>query len=1449
MVGGEIKVLLTLDNGQFTIQTQKAGQTIQELKRSLDQTATSSQALEKHFTGLGQKFHDVVRTASLMRFAIQDVHDIFLSLPTAVLKSSGEMERMTLLMKGMSKETTEAGKQLDAIKNTKFVFDMAQKNPFDVKTLTDSFVKLKSAGIDPTNGSLQALSDSVARFGGTSDTMHRASIAIQQMAGKGVISMEELRQQLGEAVPNAINLMAQGSGVSLQKFAAMVKQGTVGATTSLQNMFTVMRYENDGAAAAMMDSWTGMLSLLSTKFELWKVEVGKGSFFKEAKEELQHIIDLFGTNEAKKFANQLGEDLASVVKAMRIVVDFTIKWWDTIKLAGEAYLAYFAANKILAFGEAFKKSINERIGKYGEEIAAQNAAKADKLRLITEEIAATEAAFLKKQALLAKETDAQNAAAAKASQIAITKMEKERAALATELADRVAHYQQLNTLQQEFLMQQMAAELEAEAQLRRKKAGSAAAAAAANAEAMRIANNASVLSGTVAATKAEIDALKAKEAALLSAIAAQRAHTTAQTADAAAAALTADFFRNNARLLNEKAAAASAAAMGVGMLGRAMTGLKLVFDAFGGWVGVAIGVLFTLGDMLYKYMNRWEEFAKVVERTKNGIYSKDDLENAKKAEAELEKKIAAKEKVLARLESDVDSRQSAYRAKQAGFVDKSGNGDIEAYKESLRKQIADQRRELEVATNARTEQQKLEGEKGSQEAVNLYRRQYERESAEKQKIFREGTTKSIQDEEKAVKDEKDALAARGQKLSGPREDAIRQPYINARNVLIKQSNQAALDYALVKAKEVDAMIATETDAAKKKELAAQKLFLDEQVKQARQQNVQASTLGTVDVRGKEANDRPINPLLRYVTTLANDLDKAKLKLEASIDGVRDMAALRNEAAVKVLGDMAEGKFDESLGKNDDGTTKRDYVGGMKQRQTAVADFLKQLKAGKGDIDEFVGGLQNVSEAQKKMILQAINYAAELPAVKEQQKAMNDASKQEAKTLEDLNAARMRYSSEGLVKESEGMLALEKHYAELAKSIAKAGTEFTEFQAKRAAAFANQAMADALVYGADQKKALRDATTAQVKATQTIAEAKEYEHKQNLARIQAEQDKQEEAIWKQIALEGQSVEKRKELVESLNVVQKAAGDARAAEQKRHDDAMRTQLMELRKTWGDSVNAMNQLSANWATTFMDNLVNVISGTKVDWKNMVASMAKDLLSVYMKKSFGEAITGMFSSLGSTIGGALGLTGSAAGGAAGAAGGGLASAAQTTAIETAMTAMTTSVTTAQGEMSLATTSGLAEQSLAMEEMVFSVTTAMEEMTFAVTTAMSEMATTSAAGAAFANGGIMTSAGSMPLKMYANGGIANRPQVALFGEGATPEAYVPLPDGRTIPVTMTGMNTTTNNSQGGVYISISVANGTDNTSSKGDDTETWKRVAQRVKGVVLEELVTQQRPGGVLAR
>jgi lambda family phage tail tape measure protein len=107
-----------------------------------------------------------------------------------------------------------------------------------------------------------------------------------------------------------------------------------------------------------------------------------------------------------------------------------------------------------------------------------------------------------------------------------------------------------------------------------------------------------------------------------------------------------------------------------------------------------------------------------------------------------------------------------------------------------------------------------------------------------------------------------------------------------------------------------------------------------------------------------------------------------------------------------------------------------------------------------------------------------------------------------------------------------------------------------------------------------------------------------------------------------------------------------------------------------------------------------------------------------------------------------------------------------------------------------------------------------------------------------FANGGIMTEMGSMPLKRYAAGGIANSPQLAMYGEGRMPEAYVPLPDGRRIPVAMQG---------GGGTINVVVNVDAGGTKAQGDAPR-GDQLGKALSAAVQAELIKQRRPGGLLA-
>lgn len=114
----------------------------------------------------------------------------------------------------------------------------------------------------------------------------------------------------------------------------------------------------------------------------------------------------------------------------------------------------------------------------------------------------------------------------------------------------------------------------------------------------------------------------------------------------------------------------------------------------------------------------------------------------------------------------------------------------------------------------------------------------------------------------------------------------------------------------------------------------------------------------------------------------------------------------------------------------------------------------------------------------------------------------------------------------------------------------------------------------------------------------------------------------------------------------------------------------------------------------------------------------------------------------------------------------------------------------------------------------------------------------------AFANGGIMTHLGSVPLKTYARGGIANSPQLAMFGEGSTPEAYVPLPDGRRIPVAMSGQSAGAN-----TQVSVVVNMNGDNAQGDAESNSAFgEKLGKAIVNVVRQEMIVQRRPGGLLA-
>lgn len=272
--------------------------------------------------------------------AARTVTDILFGWQKPIVEAASKMERMRVMLRGLNKDKANPGKA--AAEDMQYIVDMAQNAPFAMQALTDSFVKFRSAGLDPTDGSLKALVDSVARFGGDSELLKRAAVAVQQMSGKGVVSMEELRQQLGEAVPNAMKAMADAAGITMGELTKAVSSGTVEAKQALSLMFVGLRAENENAAKDMMQTYTGALAQLQTSFTLFAARVGQTGYLDSLSKGMKELASIMNSAEGISFANSLGSGLTTAIDGLRQLAQWLAKNQELVINLGKVVAAMVA---------------------------------------------------------------------------------------------------------------------------------------------------------------------------------------------------------------------------------------------------------------------------------------------------------------------------------------------------------------------------------------------------------------------------------------------------------------------------------------------------------------------------------------------------------------------------------------------------------------------------------------------------------------------------------------------------------------------------------------------------------------------------------------------------------------------------------------------------------------------------------------------------------------------------------------------------------------------------------------------------------------------------------------------------------------------------------------------------------------------------------------------------
>ncbi|MDX5368158.1 MAG: tape measure protein, partial [Alphaproteobacteria bacterium] len=121
--------------------------------------------------------------------------------------------RLNVMSNSMQKMGIEGSKPAELMT---FLSTEADRMAFDFSELTKTFTQLVPAALatglafDEVKNVLTGTIGMANLMGASAQEMARAFVAIRQVIGKDRLQMEELRQQLGEAMPNSMVIVAEG---------------------------------------------------------------------------------------------------------------------------------------------------------------------------------------------------------------------------------------------------------------------------------------------------------------------------------------------------------------------------------------------------------------------------------------------------------------------------------------------------------------------------------------------------------------------------------------------------------------------------------------------------------------------------------------------------------------------------------------------------------------------------------------------------------------------------------------------------------------------------------------------------------------------------------------------------------------------------------------------------------------------------------------------------------------------------------------------------------------------------------------------------------------------------------------------------------------------------------------------------------------------------------------
>lgn len=237
----EIKVVVGAETGQFKAGMADASRTTKATGKEMEESlAQAAKGIQNQLQSMGNMLRNVFAGFTIGTVAQQVV---------SVMSSFENLEIRLRSVMG----SVEKGDEAFA-----WIKKFAKDTPFEVDGVTNAFMLLKNMGLDPMDGTMQAISDTAAKSGQGLQGLERISLALGQAFTKGKLQGEEMNQLLEAGVPGW-DLLAKATGKSTQELQKMAEKGQLGRD-AIKALIEEMGRASAGGAGAMMASLDGQIS-------------------------------------------------------------------------------------------------------------------------------------------------------------------------------------------------------------------------------------------------------------------------------------------------------------------------------------------------------------------------------------------------------------------------------------------------------------------------------------------------------------------------------------------------------------------------------------------------------------------------------------------------------------------------------------------------------------------------------------------------------------------------------------------------------------------------------------------------------------------------------------------------------------------------------------------------------------------------------------------------------------------------------------------------------------------------------------------------------------------------------------------------------------------------------------------------------------------------------------